>query len=258
MLRIFRYRLYEVWLLISLSFYSMIRLKFLVRRLLGRKDTSAHDVQALATKWSRAIFRNFRCQVQIEGAEHIPTEGPVVVMANHQSRYDIPLLVGHLGRLLGFVAKRELFRVPGLAYWTRAQGGIPLDRSNARAGIKAFDELGRNLKASSQAFVIFPEGTRTRLPHGEIQVFKQGALRLPESQGLPILPVSLDGTRYLEDARTAVDVPVEKRIIRVRIAPLVQVPRKMSANERRKMMDDLRETIVSNHSDIAVNWLEQT
>ncbi len=189
----------------------------------------------------------------MEGREHIPADRAFLIYSNHQSKFDIPVLIAAFGRRIGFVAKRELFWVPGLAYWMRKINAVSLDRTDVSAGVQTLHALAQRLEAEGQPFVMFPEGTRTRDPERRVQAFKRGAIRLAAGEGLPVLPVSLDGTRLLEDAAAMRATRRGGRVIRVRIEPPRQVA-DASAPGRKAFTDALHDTIRSNWEAIRVEW----
>jgi 1-acyl-sn-glycerol-3-phosphate acyltransferase len=150
--------------------------------------------------WTVAVFCRTvaRCvsRVRVEGLEHVPLEGALIVVANHNSNVDPPLMGGWLGPALGrrprFMAKEQLFR--GIIGWfLRAQGVIPV-----RAGgsdVEAY-RVARGLLESGEVLVIFPEGTRSK--NGILGSAKPGVSLLATRHGIPVLPVGISGTdRFL-------------------------------------------------------------
>ncbi|MBI3993534.1 MAG: 1-acyl-sn-glycerol-3-phosphate acyltransferase [Candidatus Lambdaproteobacteria bacterium] len=250
-------RLYIVYRLIrsylSIVFHTGIAPRFWWYRRQGRHDEIERITARIIRDWSHHLFESFGCRVEIEGAELVPLQGPLVVMCNHQSMYDIPLLMGYLGRAPGFVAKQELFRIPALSYWMRAIGSVSLDRKDPRAGRELFDQLGARIRREGRCYVLFPEGTRTRDPLGRIGPFRQGAVRLATEHDIPILPLSIDGTRLLNGSEALHRSRPGDRVIRVRVAPLM-APVGASSLARKRLMEDLREIIVSNWERIRVDW----
>ena len=229
-----------------------------VLRLRGRNAEADQIVVNKAVVWAQGILITLGVQVEITGLEHVPATGPLVVMSNHQSQFDIPLLMGHLGRMMGFVAKKELFRIPILSYWMRQIHCVPLERSNARAGGAALAKLGLKLERAGSGFIVFPEGTRTRDPQGRIGPFRQGSLRLASQRNLPVLPVTLDGTRFLSNPAALASTRNGQRLIRIRIDPLLYPSNDFSAPQRKQFMEDLRNLIVENWNQIKVDWLSGT
>lgn len=115
----------------------------------------------------------------------------VVVVSNHQSFADIPVL-SRLPWEMKWVAKRELFRVPVIGWMMRLAGDIPLERGDARSGARVLVNAGRYLKNNCPV-VIFPEGTRSQ--DGLVGQFSEGPFHLAIANQVPILPIVVEGTR---------------------------------------------------------------
>ncbi|MEE8435244.1 MAG: lysophospholipid acyltransferase family protein [bacterium] len=231
----------------------MTRILSWIYVLTGQREKAEALVPGVMAAWCRSVFRKRRCTVVVEGGENLPPDQAFVVMANHQSRYDILLLSGYLGRPAGFAAKSELFLVPGISFWLKQMHSISIDRKDIAGGAAALEEHGRKMKAEGRGIIIFPEGTRTRHPDREIQPFKQGSLRLASDHDIPVVPVSLDGTRFLERFEYYWRTPESARVVRMKIAPPI-LPNAKSAPERKRVMESLRETIISNWKAIRVEW----
>ena len=212
-------------------------------------------VNRIVMAWARRCLKYLQCRVEIEGLQHLPPHAAVILMSNHQSLLDIPVCLGFLGRPMGFVAKRELFRIPVLSFWMREIHCANMDRADVRSSGKLLETLSRQVREGGYRFLIFPEGTRTKHPGGEIGPFKRGALRIAEAEGIPIVPISLDGTRYLVRLSVLRKIPPSRRIVRVRIASQIPVHKGLSAPESKRIMEDLRHTIVSNWHAIRIDWL---
>ncbi len=223
-------------------------------RLCGRDAEVERRVERIASSWAQRSLGYLQCRVEVEGLEHLPRSGAVILMANHQSLLDIPLCLGFLGRTMGFVAKRELFRVPALSYWMRQIHCANMDRADIRSSGKLLETISRQVREGGYAFLIFPEGTRTRHPEGEIGPFRRGALRLAASEGIPVVPISVDGTRFLVKTQVLRAIPPERRVVRVRVAPPVPVAQGLSAPESKRLMEQIRHTIVSNWHAIRIDW----
>lgn len=144
-------------------------------------------------KWSivspmlHAYFRG-----RIYGAEKVPQSGPFVVVSNHASDFDPPILSNCMRRPVAFMAKQELFEVPILATLIRWYGAYPVkrgaaDRSAIRAALTALEE--------GWAIGIFLTGTRTK--DGRVRDPKLGAALIAAKAQVPLLPVSLWGTEQI-------------------------------------------------------------
>lgn len=129
------------------------------------------------------LYFRFRCH----GGEHVPREGPLVLVCNHQSNLD-PLMVGvACPRQLSYLARDTLFVGP-IGWLIRSFDAIPIDREGTGlAGLR--NTLGRLKKGD--AVLMFPEGTRTA--DGNLQPIKPGFIPLVRRSGAAIIPVALDG-----------------------------------------------------------------
>jgi 1-acyl-sn-glycerol-3-phosphate acyltransferase len=228
---------------------------FLWLKWTGRGAEVDPIVHRLVSAWAARILRLHRCEIRVEGLENVPASGPIVVASNHQSLFDIPVYLAHLGRLMGFVAKKELFRIPGLTYWMRKIHCAPIDRANVAGGGKLLEELSQDIRRNGFCMIIFPEGTRTKHPDAEIAPFRRGALRIAQSAGIPVLPISIDGTRFLVSPAAMHATEAGGRVVRVRVGQArMPPPADSPAPENKRFMDELREEIVSNWRSIRVHW----
>lgn len=129
---------------------------------------------------------------QVYGAEHVPRSGPLIVVANHASDFDPPILSCSVRRPVSYMAKEELFKVPVLKQAIRLYGAYPVkrgsaDRSAIREALKQLDQ--------GWAVGIFLQGTRTA--DGRIPNSKIGAALIAAKAQVPLLPVSLWGTHRI-------------------------------------------------------------
>lgn len=168
-----------------------------IQSALGTLTTPTCD--ARLDSWSRAIVRFAKISIDVNGLELAPLEESFVVMSNHQSHYDIPVLFQALRpRRLRMVAKSELFRLP---IWTgamRAAGFVEVNRKNRVSAMKSLDRAREAIRAGTSIWIA-PEGTRS--PDGEIGPFKKGGFHMAAGAGARILPVSIDGTRRILPAK---------------------------------------------------------
>jgi 1-acyl-sn-glycerol-3-phosphate acyltransferase len=137
--------------------------------------------------WSSFTFFTFGFSYRREGWKNVPTSGPLLLLANHQSMFD-PVLVGLASRrYLSYLARKNLFEQPLLAPLIRSLNAIPIDRGFGKDGIQAvLDALGQG-----QAVLIFPEGERTH--DGTVQPLKAGVSLLIKRVNCPIVPVGISG-----------------------------------------------------------------
>ncbi len=138
---------------------------------------------------ARFCFRAFG-RMEVAGVECVPPYGPLIVVSNHLSLNDPPVLVAAIPRPLYFISKQELFRNPISRFWMRAFHVSPFNRSHA--GIDAIRALMQNLERD-RAVVIFPEGHRS--PDRTLQKGMLGVIYLALRSQAPILPVAVTGTQ---------------------------------------------------------------
>jgi len=144
--------------------------------------------------WSRVNAWFTPVKVTVKGRENIQPGTSYVVVANHQSYYDVFMVYGWLGLDLKFIMKKELRHIPGLGFGSASVGHIFLDRSNAREAARSLIEA-RNKLVNGTCVMIFPEGTRSK--SGQMGPFKRGAFKLATDLKRPVLPVTIDGTRNI-------------------------------------------------------------
>jgi len=131
---------------------------------------------------------------RVIGRENIPATGPLIVVANHLSNADPPLVAICIRRPLMFMAKKELFQIPVISYLMRTFGSFPVDRDKLdRQALRRADEL----LADGVAIAMFPEGKRSRSKQLE-EAFPGSALIAAHS-GAPLLPVGIAGTEKIGD-----------------------------------------------------------
>jgi 1-acyl-sn-glycerol-3-phosphate acyltransferase len=141
--------------------------------------------------WSRRLLLQAGVMLRVEGLERAPAGETFVVMSNHQSHYDIPVMFQALQRRVRMVAKAELFKIPGWGPAMRMAGFVEIDRKDRVAAIQSLESAKHALKQGTNIWIA-PEGTRG--PGGKLLPFKQGGFHLALSTGARILPVSIDGT----------------------------------------------------------------
>lgn len=141
---------------------------------------------------ARVYFKTFY-DFKVEGLNNIPKTGALIIAGNHLSNADPPAIGSFAGlvRDSRFVAKKELFSVPGLGWFFRRSGYIPVDRARTIGDFGALKEVVHALE-QGQSVVMFPEGTRSKT--GKPQKPKSGIGFLVYKTGAPVLPVKVEGT----------------------------------------------------------------
>jgi 1-acyl-sn-glycerol-3-phosphate acyltransferase len=145
-----------------------------------------------ARTWCRLIARTAGARVRVYGAEHIRHGASYVLLSTHQSYMDIPAMLGYLPAQLRIAAKKILFRIPFMGWHLWRAGHIPIDRSSTENAVMSMQRAANYLQNGICAFV-FPEGTRSR--DGLLHGFKKGGFKLALQAQVPIIPITIIGTR---------------------------------------------------------------
>ncbi len=142
-------------------------------------------------RWTLGLYFGWQFSLRVEGREHEPATGPVLVVSNHVSALDPPMVGVALRRTSRYMAKQELMDTPVLGFFLRTIGVFPVRRGEAdRRSIRmALEALERG-----SVLVMFPEGTRS--PDGRLQTAEPGAAMLALRTGAPVLPVAVIGTQH--------------------------------------------------------------
>lgn len=126
----------------------------------------------------------------------LPAKGPAIIVANHQSMYDIPPIIWRLRKLHPkFVSKKELGRgIPSVSYNLRHGGSALIDRKDRKQSLAAIRELGEYIERTGRSAVIFPEGTRSR--DGKPKPFRMVGLKVlvKSAPSAQIIPVSINNS----------------------------------------------------------------
>ncbi|HOV16710.1 MAG TPA: lysophospholipid acyltransferase family protein [Candidatus Cloacimonadota bacterium] len=196
-------------------------ISYLLRLVAGNKvaDRFVHWVTIV---WGRLAILSTGSKVKVESRENFSSAPNLCLICNHQSMFDIPLLTGWTPRLLGFVAKSELKKIPLLNIWIAAIHSVFLDRSSPKAAVASFQKAVEHIK-KGRAIVIFPEGTRSK--DGSVSEFKTGSLKLATQAQAVIQPVTIQGTRNMFEAEKKIKKANLKLIIHPPILPQDEVYR---------------------------------
>ena len=154
-------------------------------------DHHGHFAHWCARTWARLILRTTGVRVTVEGLEHVEPNGSYVFVSNHQSHYDTAVLFATLPHQLRIIAKDSLGRFPFIGWHLRRTGHILVDRR--RPDRSAIFGWAERLLARGLSLIVYPEGTRSST--GQVQRFKPGSFQIALQSGLPVVPISLIGTR---------------------------------------------------------------
>jgi 1-acyl-sn-glycerol-3-phosphate acyltransferase len=161
----------------------------LVVSLFDRLGDTQHQV---ARVWSRMLLAIAGVKVRVYGLEKLNGHGNCILVANHQSYLDTPLVMGNVPLQFRFFANENLFHVPFLGTHLRRAGHLPVVGGDPRASLRSIQDAARLLKQRGISVLLFPEGGRTLT---RMREFKEGAAYLAIKAGLPVVPLGIRGTR---------------------------------------------------------------
>jgi 1-acyl-sn-glycerol-3-phosphate acyltransferase len=178
-------------------------------------ERSGYFAHWCARTWSRWILRTTGVRVQVTGLDRLVPGRTYVFVSNHQSIYDIPILFWSLPYQLRIIAKESLGNFPFLGWHLRRTGHMLVDRR--RPDRAAIFEWASRLTSRGLSLIVFPEGTRSA--DGRVARFKGGSFLLALEAGLPVVPLSVIGSRhvmlkgrlatYPGDVRLVVHAPID-------------------------------------------------
>jgi len=193
----------------------------------------------VAANWAKLLCWLTPVRVSVDGAANADPSKTYVVVCNHQSQYDIFLVYGWLKLDLKWVLKAELRKVPGVGIGCEKAGHIFVNRSNPDQARKAVSDALADV-GDGVGVLFFAEGTRS--VDGKLGPFKKGAFRVAASQNLPVLPVTIIGTRDIQKPRSLTVFPGSIRMV---IHPAIEPNGIDDAETVRYLMTETREAIAS-------------
>lgn len=167
-------------------------------------------VHLIARIWARMLLWLTGVKVDTDGVENVLSDKPQIFMANHQSDYDILIVLAHIPGQFRWIAKKELFKIPIFGKAMRNAGYIEIDRQHHENAMKSLEEAARKIR-EGKSVVTFPEGTRSR--DGKIKQFKQGMFYLAIQSGVPIVPISIIGASEIMPKRTLMIKPGKIKMV---------------------------------------------
>lgn len=166
----------------------------LVEWIIGKINMDVKSRSSLAiVNWAfRCCLKITGVKVTVIGEENVPKDVPVFYVGNHRSYFDILLTYVRVPRPTGYVAKKEMEKIPLLNIWMRNLHCLFLDRENVKEGLKTILTAIDKVK-SGISICIFPEGTRNKTPDTFLP-FHEGSFKVAEKSGCPIVPMALNNS----------------------------------------------------------------
>lgn len=180
---------------VYMFFFSIFTLfAYPVEWVIGKINKKAKDRSSL--RIVQGAFKAIRfisaAKTTVIGFEKIPADEPVLFVGNHKSYFDIIIAYSLMPGLTGFVAKKELKKVPVISWWMQNLYCLFLDRDDIKEGLKTILQ-GIDYIKEGVSIVIFPEGTRAE--DDEMLPFHEGSLKFAEKTGCKIIPLVQNNTR---------------------------------------------------------------
>ena len=155
-------------------------------------DSSGDFGHRCARAWAWLVLKTTGVRVSVKGLERLDLSRSYVFVSNHQSIYDIPIIFASLPVQLRIVSKASVGNFPFLGWHLRRTGHLLVDRTNPGPGIVR--KMAR-LIGGARSLIVFPEGTRST--DGSVARFKGGTFLVAIDAGLPVVPVSIEGSRHV-------------------------------------------------------------
>ncbi len=163
----------------------------------NKNDEYETFVTEKVKQWADGRMKDSGANVNVYGLENLPKNETILFIANHQSNFDILLLLSKLPVPKGFVAKVELSKLPFINKWMEKIHCLFMDRNDIKQSAEIIIQGIKQLKNGIN-MVVFPEGTRSKT--GKVGEFKAGSFKLATKSKALIVPLTIDGTRNIMEA----------------------------------------------------------
>ena len=202
-------------------------------------------IHRVANIWAKMLLAIANTKVEIVGAENVIMGKPQIFMANHQSDFDILIVLAHLQGQFRWIVKKELFQIPLFGKAMQSAGYIEIDREDREKAMLSLDKAAMKIR-EGKSVMSFPEGTRSK--DGKIKPFKQGMFYLAIKSGVPIVPISIIGAGEIMPRRSL-------RIKPGKITMVIDKPIDISGysiENRQELIDRVQNIIAKNYDPRSV------
>jgi len=160
--------------------------------------------------WARLSSLATPMSVKVIGEENMDKNQSYIIVSNHQSQYDIFVVYGWFPGSFRWVMKKELRKAPVIGYFCEKAGHVYIDRSNTEAALKSINDAKSRIVGGT-SILFFPEGTRSH--DARLLPFKKGAYKFALNMNLPILPITIIGTKDILPSNTLALFPGRAQMI---------------------------------------------
>lgn len=204
----------------------------------NRKERLYHGV---ARFWSRLLLRICGVKVAVHGAEHADRSRSVIYAANHASMFDIPVVIASIPDDIRLVYKKELERIPVFGWGLKYGSYIGVDRGRGTEARKSLEEAVEKIRKGASV-LLFVEGTRT--PDGRLQQFKRGAFNLAVKAGVPVIPLTINGSYAIVPKHS---LRIRPGTVHCHLDPPITVPEGGGREAETELMDRVRAAIETHY-----------
>jgi 1-acyl-sn-glycerol-3-phosphate acyltransferase len=197
-------------------------------------DRSGNSFIRLARYWARSLLAVGGVRVHVEGLEQLSPGGSYVLVANHLSYMDTPVVLANIPVQFRFLAKKGLFQIPLLGTHLSQAGHIPVPRGDPRASVRTMQLAAETIQRHEISLLVFPEGGRSH--DGILQPFKEGAAYIAIRAGVPAVPIAIVGTQRILPFGSGVVVP---GAVTLRILPPIDTGA-LTLKDRGKLTEQIR------------------
>jgi len=155
-------------------------------------DRKGHAQHRVAQAWARMLVKVGFIQCTVSGIEKLDPSRAYVLVCNHASYFDTPVILSAVPLQFRFFATIGLFSIPFMGWHLHRAGHIPVARDDVRASLKSMSEGAKMIREKGVSALLFPEGARVE---HDMKPFKEGAAYIAIKAQAPIVPIGLRGTR---------------------------------------------------------------
>ena len=199
-------------------------------------DSTGRRQHAIARGWSRILLAVSGIRVIAEGVEKLDPSKGYVLVANHSSYMDIPVIMATLPLQFRFFAKHGLFRIPFLGTHLQRAGHIPVMRGDARASLKSMSDGAKLIRERNVSVLLFPEGGRS-IDH--LSEFKEGTAYIAIKAAVPAVPIGLEGMRSILKMHSSIVYP---GTVHLRVGEPIETSH-LTTRDRESLTQELRDRV---------------
>ncbi|MGB5872977.1 MAG: lysophospholipid acyltransferase family protein [Bacteroidota bacterium] len=193
--------------------------------------------------WARLVLFVCGVKVQVRGLEHVQQPQSYIYVSNHASMFDIPCILAGIPDQIRIVYKKELEVIPVFGWGLKWGSYISIDRSHRASAMRSLDSAAQKIRDGASV-LLYAEGTRTT--DGKLQPFKRGAFKLAVKAGIPVVPLTINGTFHILRKRSVVIRPGRAELILERPIP---VDRDRGKDSEMHLMEQVHEAIAQHYID---------